>query len=642
MAETERHFYEEVTKAVTSYAIGARVNERFLLASPLRLLTSSPAAASEYWSGQTGPSADDMEENDDDLAIQDFDDRPLVSRLETLCKTLNLTEALRTHDTKFNGLFQHLQKFWAEFPDDKVIIFSAFKPTLRYLSDRFESDGISHEVLHGSVKESREAILERFASDMSKRLLLSSEVGSEGVDLQFCWVVVNYDLPWNPMKVEQRIGRVDRLGQSKEKVSIVNLLYDETIDAKIYFRLFERLKLTENALGSFEAVLGDPIRDMERKLLDPELTDEQKLEVVDQAAQAAENMKVEHDRLEDEAGALIQHGDYVMEKIYETRALQRWLSDVDVLVFVKSGLDEFFPGCILEEAPVGSNEYRIVLSTDARDSLATFIAKKGIKSGKAILQNSAKRRYMFTASVVSADASKTESISQMHPVVRFIVDKQLNDGEHSNPEPVAAKLSIQDSDISCDVGDYVIAIMQWDINAQGETKTGHSKMAHAGADMETGRLISSELAETITGKVASFGRNLINLANDKRLPRAAETLSHVIYPHLDRMFADYVERANANVEDRAEIRVRALARHREGKLSNLREQRQNFLLRASNSNALGEERAAQRFRALASGTETRMNNLTSAIDVRLRQIDQQRDTIPELTEVACLFVEVTP
>ena len=74
-----------------------------------------------------------------------------------------------------------------------------------------------------------------------RQRLLSSEVGSEGIDLQFARVVINYDLPWNPMRVEQRIGRIDRLGQKAEQIHVWNLFYGDTIDDRIYSRLFERL-----------------------------------------------------------------------------------------------------------------------------------------------------------------------------------------------------------------------------------------------------------------------------------------------------------------------------------------------------------------------------------------------------------------
>src|SRR5262249_3105838 len=160
-------------------------------------------------------------------------------------------------------------------------------------------------LLHGSVKEPRDVILRRFEQRATSKVLLSSEVGSEGVDLQFCWIVVNYDLPWNPMRLEQRIGRVDRLGQKSPKVVILNLIYENTIDELIYHRLYERLGIGQQALGEFEAVLGQPIREMTLKLLDPTLTTEQKQAAVDFAAQAAAQLKQQEDQLEADAGSLI-------------------------------------------------------------------------------------------------------------------------------------------------------------------------------------------------------------------------------------------------------------------------------------------------------------------------------------------------
>ena len=93
------------------------------------------------------------------------------------------------------------------------------------------------------------------------------KVGSEGIDLQFCRTVFNYDLPWNPMRIEQRIGRVDRLGQTADAVTVVNLLHRGTIDDEIYRRLYERLDLAKQALGGFEAVLGEEISKLTPDLL---------------------------------------------------------------------------------------------------------------------------------------------------------------------------------------------------------------------------------------------------------------------------------------------------------------------------------------------------------------------------------------
>ena len=161
-------------------------------------------------------------------------------------------------------------------------------------------------------------------------MLLSSEVGSEGVDLQFSSIVVNYDLPWNPMRLEQRIGRVDRLGQTSQKVMILNLVYEGTIDKRIYERLYERLAIGQRALGEMEAILGKPIRELTMELLDPTLTDQQKDAAIDRAAQALENLRQVEDQLETEAGSLVQHGDYVLERIMESRERHRWLHADDI------------------------------------------------------------------------------------------------------------------------------------------------------------------------------------------------------------------------------------------------------------------------------------------------------------------------
>ena len=80
--------------------------------------------------------------------------------------------------------------------------------------------------------------------------MLSSEVGSEGLDMQFCDVMVNYDLPWNPMVVEQRIGRIDRFGQKSEKVTIYTLIVAGSIQEKIFKRLLERIGIFKSCKHS--------------------------------------------------------------------------------------------------------------------------------------------------------------------------------------------------------------------------------------------------------------------------------------------------------------------------------------------------------------------------------------------------------
>lgn len=122
---------------------------------------------------------------------------------------------------------------------------------------RLQSDGFDSVVVHGGMD--KQEALDRFERPAGPNILLSSEVAAEGVDLQFSSLVVNYDLPWNPAKIEQRIGRIDRIGQEESQILIWNLVYEDTVDDRVYERLLEQLTTFRQALGSMEAVLGDEI-----------------------------------------------------------------------------------------------------------------------------------------------------------------------------------------------------------------------------------------------------------------------------------------------------------------------------------------------------------------------------------------------
>ena len=88
-------------------------------------------------------------------------------------------------------------------------------------------------------------------------MLLFSDVGCEGLDYQFCDTMINYDLPWNPMKIEQRIGRIDRFGQQSEAVEIYNMVVQGTIDASIYYRCLNRINIFQESIGDCDEILQE-------------------------------------------------------------------------------------------------------------------------------------------------------------------------------------------------------------------------------------------------------------------------------------------------------------------------------------------------------------------------------------------------
>ncbi|ARD49658.1 ATP-dependent helicase [Sporosarcina sp. P33] len=132
--------------------------------------------------------------------------------------------------------------------NDKVIIFAEYRMTQLYLSDYLYAKGISNVIFNGKLsKSSREWIKHLFKQQA--QVLIATESGAEGINLQFCHHVINYDLPWNPMKLEQRIGRVHRLGQEHD-VQIYNLAVEGTIDDHI-------LKVLQGKIDTFEQVVGE-------------------------------------------------------------------------------------------------------------------------------------------------------------------------------------------------------------------------------------------------------------------------------------------------------------------------------------------------------------------------------------------------
>ena len=139
-----------------------------------------------------------------------------------------------------------LQKEEAEL-DLKLLIFTEFVPTQEMLVEFLTARGFSVVSLNGSMDmEQRKRVQTLFFKDA--RILISTDAGGEGLNLQFCHVVINYDIPWNPMRLEQRIGRVDRIGQEKI-VQAINFIIEDTIEYRVREVLEEKLTTILNEFG---------------------------------------------------------------------------------------------------------------------------------------------------------------------------------------------------------------------------------------------------------------------------------------------------------------------------------------------------------------------------------------------------------
>ena len=239
---------------------------------PQRQVASCIPAVVERYERDLRLEVGGLESELSDLQAEDwengFDAADPPSADVDLRQVIGRWKAAGSRDTKFSELLNTFRLLDESEPDRKVLIFAYFKPTLYYLSARLTDAGYTNLVISGDfTDEERQESIRRFREDHQLRILLSSEVGSEGLDFQFCHVMVNYDLPWNPMVVEQRIGRLDRIGQRSPKIIIFNFSVPGTIEDRIFTRLYQRIRIFEESIGDLEPILGEEIKNLTRDLL---------------------------------------------------------------------------------------------------------------------------------------------------------------------------------------------------------------------------------------------------------------------------------------------------------------------------------------------------------------------------------------
>lgn len=228
---------------------------------------------------------DELEWDEVDPAADAFDAQSVAAIEVEIKSILSRAEDLDPTDPKLEALLK-IVRDKQQLANNKVMLFSSFRHTLNYLLAHLKMEGVRVGLIHGDIPDDdRRSIRARFSLPQNNPealdVLLSSEVGCEGLDYQFCDCLVNYDLPWNPMRVEQRIGRIDRHGQKSETVAIYNLITPGTVDADIYSRCLWRIGVFHGAIGGSEEILGritSEIREVAENLSLTEVERQKKLQ----------------------------------------------------------------------------------------------------------------------------------------------------------------------------------------------------------------------------------------------------------------------------------------------------------------------------------------------------------------------------
>lgn len=216
---------------------------------------------------------DDLSENERESEEKKWEALTVATNKDELCEEIEKLEELihqtkeiirNENESKLSKLKESLQELKSKYSDKgnsspKVIIFTESRDTLEYLESKIKSWGYKVNTIHGGMKLEERVNAESVFRNTTE-VLIATEAAGEGINLQFCNLMINYDIPWNPNRLEQRMGRIHRYGQTRE-VYIFNFVNTETREGKVLTRLFEKIEEIRNALGSDKVfdVLGDLI-----------------------------------------------------------------------------------------------------------------------------------------------------------------------------------------------------------------------------------------------------------------------------------------------------------------------------------------------------------------------------------------------
>jgi len=229
-SKSEKELYERITALVQDINTTDGVGRKLLLKNLLAEAGSSPRAVSMTLSRM--------------LCKKDvlLHHQKEIQAINNLCRSMD--------DTRKNRVLLKLIRSSSE----KNIIFVKYLGTLDHLSDFLAWNKIPHSLFHGRLdSRSKDEQIKKFKEETD--ILLTTEIGGEGRNLQFCHQMINYDLPWNPMKIEQRIGRIHRIGQEKE-VTIYNLCATGSAEDYILEVLDKKINMFELVIGEIDMILG--------------------------------------------------------------------------------------------------------------------------------------------------------------------------------------------------------------------------------------------------------------------------------------------------------------------------------------------------------------------------------------------------
>jgi ATP-dependent helicase HepA len=395
----------------------------------------------------------------DEYDIDDIDDlkSPEIDQMKPLAHhIIELSENLPNEDPKFDE-FVKVVKDKQNYENNKIIVFSSFRHTLKYIEEKLKNELPTLRIaqVNGSTKdEDRYITKELFEKDKSDEqaidLVLFTEVGSEGLDYQFCDTIINYDLPWNPMRIEQRIGRIDRRGQKSEKVFIYNCITSGTIDFEIYHRCLERIGIFSRSIGDLEDIIGRLTSDIESIAYNPNLSIDEKAYKLDKLADNSVKNAQELEKLEQEEKELF--GVDISADIRSiSQAENPWLSAESIKHLINRYLSVRLS---INKTYIAGNQ--LVLTQDEKDIMIDDYRKLAISQENSWHKflRSGNKSIPIVFSQEEAKNPKVLFVSALHPLAKQAANHFTDSNE--------VQIAFRTKDSAIPQGTYPFLLYAWE------------------------------------------------------------------------------------------------------------------------------------------------------------------------------------
>lgn len=451
LSPLEAEFYEAYHAWCRERARLGGTPINFSMQMPLRLAGSCLPEAARFvidYGGRDDPEVDDV----DPTPQPDSSASAATTSLPPDGHLVGLARSLAT-DTKFDrfqsavlDLVKHRRR---------AIVFTFSRRTLRYLERRLR--GVCRvAVLHGGVgRHQRQQVMADFR-DGCYDVLLATKVASEGLDFEFCSAVVNYDLPWNPMEVEQRIGRIDRIGQVEKKITVVNFHTPGTIESDIVERVLNRIQIFQDAIGGLEPIVEAKWTDLREILCDFSLTPAQQRQRADEIAQAVEMKAQDLEWVESAAPMLVSSDGADVDGLErDLLATGRYVGQEELCVLVTDWVRELGGDATRENS-------RLVVRGNAELAEAVqVLAKTGERSTAEVAEIAAALRSegVLTLSL-DHEVSRTTSLPLLtatHPLTRAAATMSA----HRHGRFTRLRMTPEDSGVQPGMYLVLLSVVHW-------------------------------------------------------------------------------------------------------------------------------------------------------------------------------------